>query len=175
MRIENPGIASAGLGALLLSISAGVATGWSRAELADAIDRLEPMTETLFVPASVAWLERSGRLALIEDRLGSLAGRVPVLRVGTRLTGAIAAESHDSALAKAVQVAGARAAAGTGFVALIAHAGAPDVAARVQQQLSETWNVTRCVVADLTSTIGSQLGPGAIGIGLAPAVTPKEQ
>jgi len=175
VRIENPGIASAGLGALLLSISAGVSAGLSRAELTDAIDRLEPMTETLFVPARLTWLERSGRLALIEDRLGSLAGMVPVLRVGTRLTGVTAAETHDAALARAVELAGARAPAGTEFVALVAHAGVPDIAASIQQRLRETWHVTHAVITDLTSTIGSQLGPGAIGIGLAPVAMPEEK
>ncbi|MGH2633885.1 MAG: DegV family protein [Tepidiformaceae bacterium] len=173
--IENPGIASAGLGALLLSLADGVAAGWSRTEVAEAIDRIEPMTETIFVPGSVAWLERSGRLALIEDRLGPIGDRTPVLRAGTRLTGLAVCESHDAALARAVALAGARAPDGTALIAVVAHAGAPEAAERVHQQLAGRWNIARASTSDLTSTIGSQLGPGAIGIGVAPVAIPEER
>jgi len=171
VNIENPGMASAGLGALLLSVAAGVAAGWSRAELAAAIDRVEPMAETLFVPASLAWLERSGRLALIEDRLGVLGEALPVLRVGTRLTGASAGETQEAALAQAVELAGARAPEHAPLVALVVHASAPDLATAVQRQLAQRWKITYAITTDLTSTIGSQLGPGAIGIGVAPVAT----
>lgn len=172
--LKTPGVASAGLGALLLALADGIAAGWSRGTVADAIDRIEPMAETLFVPAGIGWLDRAGRLALIQDRLGPIGTGTPVLRAGTRLTGAALCDSHESAIARAVLLAGARAAEGTPLVAVVTHAAVPELAASVHEQLAAHWDIERAITSDLTSTIGSQLGPGAIGIGIAPLAFPKE-
>ena len=48
------------------------------------------------------------------------------------------------------------------------YADAPDVAAQMKARLEQRWPGAVVVVTELSTTIGSQMGPGAIGIGVAP-------
>jgi len=169
MKVVNPGVASSGLCSLLLTLSEGLVRGWDRRELLDAIDSLAPRCDSVFVPASAAWLERSGRLALIRDRLGDVDGGHLVVRVGTRITGVALAETRDEALARAVAAVGQRAGDGP-VVVTIAHAAAPDAAWALEQFARAELPVAQLVVTELSATFGSQLGPGAVGIGVAPAL-----
>ncbi|MGE5594970.1 MAG: DegV family protein, partial [Hyphomicrobiales bacterium] len=86
IKVVNPGVASAGLCALLITLIDGLERGWGRKEVLDAIDGLAPQCDSLFAPADVAWLERAGRLKLVEEKLGEVEDGSPVVRVGTRIT-----------------------------------------------------------------------------------------
>ena len=44
----------------------------------------------------------------------------------------------------------------------------PELAARAAQMMRARWRVEELIVTNLSGTIGSQLGPGAVGIGVAP-------
>ena len=168
IKILNPGVASAGLCSFVLSLSAGVRAGSNLARTLAAVDLIEPLCDTLFVPADLAWLERAGRLQLIEDRIGEIGSGTPLVRVGTRITGVACADTHELALKKAVDTAGLRAGDRTPLIATIDHADAPDLAARVATMMRGRWNVEQLIVTELSATIGAQLGPGAVGIGVAP-------
>lgn len=167
IKILNPGVASAGLCSLIVSLSAGVNAGWDRDALLAAVDELEPLCDALFVPNELEWLERTGRLPLIEDRIGQVGAGLPVVRVGTRITGVAREVTRERALKKAVETVGARAGERS-LIVTIDHANAPDVAGQLAEMARRRWNVARLIVTDLSPTIGSQLGPGAIGVGVAP-------
>jgi DegV family protein with EDD domain len=169
-KVVNGGVGSAGLCALVTSLLAGVRGGWGRQQVLDALDRLAPQCDTMFVPAGVAWLERAGRLPLVEDRIGSVGEAFPVVRAGTRITGVALANTHDDALAEAVQRAGARVEDGQRLVVAIDHADDRALAAKVEAMMRERWPVAQAVVTELSATIGAQVGPGAVGIGVAPAI-----
>jgi DegV family protein with EDD domain len=171
VKIVNAGIASAGLCSVLVSLTAGTETGWDMARLLDAVDEIVPRSDSLFVPASIEWLERAGRRQLIENKVGPLDGRVPVVRTATRLTGVAAADTAVDALAAAVDLVGRRAGDATPLVVTIGHAINPEGAERAAALMQERWKVEKLAVTDLSPTYGSQLGPGAIGIGVAPVVT----
>jgi fatty acid-binding protein DegV len=51
----------------------------------------------------------------------------------------------------------------------IAHALNPAAAERAAGLARETYPVERLIITELSATFGSQLGPGAAGIGIAPA------
>lgn len=172
IKIANPGVASAGLCSLIASLSAGVKAGWDVARLLTAIDELEPLCQSLFVPEDVTWLERAGRLQLIEDRVGEVGDGTPVVRVGTRVSGVALEAGHEQALHKAVSLAGAKAGKGRKLVVTIDHADCADRAERVAALMAAEWDVARTIIAELSPTIGAQVGPGAIGIGVAPTTTP---
>ena len=169
MKVVNPGVSSAGLCSLLVSLALGLERGWSREELLGAIDRLGPQCDTLFVPGSVDWLERSGRLGLIEERIGECDGGTPVVRVGSRLSGVVLAETHAEALAEAARRVVARAPAGHPLVVTIDHAVHPGAAAALRTAVEGLCTVERLIVTELSPTYGSQLGPRSAGIGVAPA------
>ncbi len=169
IKVLNPGVASAGLCSLMMALSPYARAGQPMDVLLAAIDLLEPYCDTLFVPASPRWLAESGRLALIEDRIGEIGGGTPIVRVGTRITGVSLEASHEAAVERAAQVAGLRAGDGTQIIVTIAHADDAALAAHIADLLQRRWNVVRTIVTELSATLGSQLGPGAVGIGVSPA------
>ena len=169
IKILNPGVASAGLCSLLRALAPLALAGASRSDVIAALDEFEPQCDTLFVPADPRWLERAGRLPLIEDRIGVVGDRCLVVRVGTRVTGVVLAESPDAAREAAIGAIGRRLQTDAKGIVTVAHANAPDVAAAVAERVQQRWPVADALVTELSATIGAQLGPGAIGIGIAPA------
>lgn len=170
IKVINPGIGSAGLASLLVSLAAGIAGGWDSGDVARAVEDLEPRGDTAFVPAGVEWLERSGRLRMIEERVGALDGDLPVLRVGTRVTAIARASGHEAALKHAIASVGKRAGAGVPLNVTVVHADAVGLAEEAADRMRRAYPVEHLLVGNLNATIGSQLGPGAVGIGAAPAV-----
>ena len=170
IKVVNAGVHSAGLCSLLLTLAGGIDAGWDRARVLAAVDDFGPQCDTLFVPATVEWLERSGRLPLIEDRLGEMDEGAPVVRVGTRITGVARATDQASSLQDAVRRAVTRVSDGRAIVATVAHAAAPGLAEEAAEMVRRERTVARLVVTELSATIGSQLGPGAVGVGIAPAL-----
>lgn len=172
IKILNPGVSSAGLCSFVLSLAAGAEDGWDLARALVAVDEIEPLCDTLFVPADIGWLARAGRLQLVEDRVGEVGDGAAVVRVGTRITGVAIAESHELALRKAVETAGQRAGEGTPLIVTVDHADDAALAEHVAATMRSRWSVEQLVITELSSTIGSQVGPGAIGIGVAPVAMP---
>jgi|GEM_PF-1606382 len=169
IKVANAGVGSAGLGALVMSLAGLAQRGATTAELVAAVDELEPRSDSLFAVAEPRWLERAGKLQMVEERLGELDGGNPVVRLGTRVTGVVLAEDFDEAVEVAVLRAGLRA----GDAALnveVLHANAPGRAQAVASMARERYRVARLEVGELPATHGAQLGPGAVGIGVCPAV-----
>jgi DegV family protein with EDD domain len=168
IKIVNPGVPSAGLGALLLSLEEGVKAGWQLPRLIDAVDDLAPASDSMFVPASLDWLDRNGRLKLIEERLGELGDDLIVVRAGTRLTGVAVAPTREQIHDRLLTEVGRRAGGGRPMVVCVDHAQNPEDAALIADQARQRWNVVRLEITELSPTFGAQLGPGAVGVGLAP-------
>jgi DegV family protein with EDD domain len=168
IKIINPGVPSAGLGALLLSLQEGANAGWDVTRLIDAVDDLAPASDSMFVPASLDWLDRNGRLKLIEERLGELGDDLIVVRAGTRLTGVAVAASRDEIHDRLLTEVGRRAGGSRPMVVCVDHAQNPEDAALIAGQARQRWDVVRLEMTELSPTFGAQLGPGAVGVGVAP-------
>lgn len=173
IKIVNPGVGSAGLASLLVALANVVAARSDLDDFLETLESIEPACDSLFVPADMDWLRRSGRLALIEERLGELDDAYPVLRVGTRITGVARAESHEEAMECAVRLVGQRAGPESPLAITVAHAGAPATAQRVAKLACAAYRDSSIATTELASAIGAQLGPGAIGIGAAPRTVGK--
>ncbi|HMO53346.1 MAG TPA: DegV family protein [Tepidiformaceae bacterium] len=166
IKIVNPGVGSAGLASLLVTIANGGLGGLE--EALDAIERLEPLCDTIFAPADTCWLRTSGRLSMIEERIGQLESDVPVVRVGTRITG-VARASEDNFAASLASAAVRRAGPARHLNVTIAHAEAEERATKVEAAIREAASVASIETVPLLASIGAQLGPGAVGLGVAPA------
>ena len=173
IKVANAGVGSAGLGALMLSLAELAKAGASAEDLVAALDELEPQCDSLFVPENLDWLERAGRLPAIEERLGTTEDAVPILRIGTRITGVSLAADGQAAERKAVETAGKRA-HGRALNVLVLHAHAEARAKVLADAVQHQWPVERIEVADLPATHGSTLGPGAVGIGVCPSTARGE-
>jgi fatty acid-binding protein DegV len=88
--------------------------------------------------------------------------------VGTRITGVAVGDTHAAALRIAVDTAGQRAGDGTPLIVTIDHADDAELAEKVGQMMQSRWKVEQLIITELSPTIGSQVGPGAVGIGVAP-------
>ncbi len=168
IKIVNPGVPSAGLAALLLSLQEGVKAGWELARLIDTVDELAPASDSMFVPAALDWLDRNGRLKLIEERLGELGDDMIVVRAGTRLTGVAVAGSRPEAYDRLLTEVGRRAGENRPMVVCVDHAENPQDAALIADQARQRFNVVRLEITELSPTFGAQFGPGAVGVGVAP-------
>lgn len=171
--ISNPGVASAGLCALLVSLGTHLAAHpeTNAPELLALVDDLSPRCDTLFVPASIDWLEQAGHLRLIQDRTGVIEDETPIVRVGTRITGVALAADQAAGIAEAAKRLSGRLGEPGPVVAVIDHAGAPDRVSEAERLLRESYDIARLVVTELSPTIGAQVGPGAVGLGIAPLPT----
>lgn len=168
IKVLNPGVASAGLCSLAVVLAERAMGGATKDDLLADVEEIEPLCDTVVVPADTMWLRRANRLASIEQKLGPVEDRLPVLRVSTRFTGLALADSFEQALEEAADRAGARADNDRRLVVTIDHAVAPDRAEQAAALMAARWNVARTIITELSPTIGSQLGPGAVGIGVAP-------
>lgn len=168
IKVMNPGVASAGLCSLVHSLARRAQEGWTRQQIIDALDAIEPQCDTLFVPADIRWLAAAGRLPLIQDRIGAIGDGTPIVRVGTRIAGVALRPTHEDAISYLIANCHAHADAGARLIITISHADAPAEAETVAHRVAQRWRPAEVVIAELSSTIGGQLGPGAIGIGVAP-------
>lgn len=166
IKVVSPGTASAGLGALVMSLAAVVGAGANVEATMSAIEDLEPSCDSLFVPRTTEWLERAGRLALLAERLGPIDRGVPIVRTGTRLIGVALAESQEEGIEHAIELAGKRALNARAFNASVVHADAAGCAEDAAARLGARWPLASVSITDLSATYGTQLGPGTVGIGL---------
>lgn len=175
IKIVNPGVGSAGLAALCMTLGSVAAAESSMEDLLATIDELEPKCDSIFVPGELTWMRHSGKLSLIEDRVGGLEEETPILRVGTRMTGLAKSETFEAALAECVQRVGQRPGSTTSLNVTIVHAAAAERATLVADLVRETYPVRELCITELAATIGAQLGPGTIGVGVAPAAAERRE
>ena len=169
IKVSNAGVGSAGLGALMVSLASLVAAGAGVEQFVEAVDELEPRSDSLFAVQDAEWLAKSGRLPLVEERLGALDGGVPIVRLGTRITGVVVAEDFEEAVDVMVLRAGKRAGDARLNVQVL-HANAVDEADAVAQKMRDRYPVARLEIGELPATHGAQLGPGTVGVGVCPVV-----
>ena len=152
----------------MMSLAEMANAGVTTDDLVAALDELEPQCDSLFVLESVDWLDRAGRLPAIEERLGAVEDGVPILRIGTRITGVALSPGTRKAERQAVETVGKRA-GGAALNVLVLHAHADGRAKDLADAVQHRWPVARIEIAELPATHGSNLGPGAVGIGVCPS------
>jgi fatty acid-binding protein DegV len=54
------------------------------------------------------------------------------------------------------------------MVVCVDHAQNPGDAALIAEAARQQWNIVRLEITELSPTFGAQLGPGAVGVGVAP-------
>jgi DAK2 domain fusion protein YloV len=159
--------ASVGLGMLALRTAELANEGWSADEIAREINRVRDQSGGLFTVDVFENLLRSGRVSRGRAWLGELLDVKPILEVNSegrivpidRVRGRVALlprilQHLDNQLTprpKALRMA-------------VAHAGAKEIADRLQTDLIARYAPRSCFVEDVTSAIGVHVGPGAWGV-----------
>ena len=161
--------AAMGNGFAVLAAARSAAAGADAAAVARTAREMAAATRTLFVVDTLEHLRRGGRIGAAAAFLGSALAVKPVLHV---LDGRVVPLEKVRTSARALHRLVQRAveAAGDGPVSVaVHHLAAPERAERLAAELRERLPSLRELhVSELGAAIGAHVGPGAVGIVVAP-------
>jgi fatty acid kinase fatty acid binding subunit len=162
-------VAAMGTGFAVLAAARTAATGADAKTVAEAARRTAAATRTLFVVDTLEHLRRGGRIGSAAAILGSALAVKPVLHVQDGCVVPLEkVRTSTRALHRLVQR--AVEAAGDGPVSVaVHHLAAPERADSLAQALRERLPGLRELhVSELGAAIGAHVGPGAVGVVVAP-------
>jgi DegV family protein with EDD domain len=161
--------AAMGAGFAVLAAARSAAAGADAATVARAAQKTADATRTFFVVDTLEYLRRGGRIGSAAAVLGSALAVKPVLHVQYgRVVPLEKVRTSARALNRLVQR--AVEAAGQGPVSVaVHHLAAPERAERLAAELRDRLPQLRELhVSELGAAIGAHVGPGAVGIVVAP-------
>ncbi|MGY1813681.1 DegV family protein [Blastococcus sp. SYSU D00820] len=162
--------AAMGNGFAVLAAARAAATGAAADVVAAAARQVAAATRTFFVVDTLEHLRRGGRIGSAASVLGTALAVKPVLHVAE---GAVVplekVRTSARALARLVQRA-VESAGGRRASVAVHHLAAPEKAERLAAELRERLpDLHELLVSELGAAIGAHVGPGAVGIVVAPA------
>jgi len=161
--------AAMGAGFAVLAAARSAAAGADAATVARTAQEIAGATRTFFVVDTLEHLRRGGRIGAAAAVLGSALAVKPVLHVQDgRVVPLEKVRTSTRALHRLVQR--AVEAAGQGPVSIaVHHLAAPEKAARLAAEIRDRLPQLRELhVSELGAAIGAHVGPGAVGIVVAP-------
>lgn len=158
--------ASMGLGFITLEAATAIEEGKDLSQVVEAAYDAVKRAQAVFVVDTLEFLHRGGRIGGAQRLLGSLVsikpllflddGRIePLANVRTKKKALQAAIDH---VAKDVEEKGS-------FKAAILHAAAPSEAEAFKEEVVKRLQPTEISINELTPVLGTNTGPGLIGIG----------
>ena len=176
VRVVDSRSAAMGTGFAVLAAARAAAAGAGGAAVEEAARRTAAATRTFFVVETLEHLRRGGRIGPAAALLGSALAMKPLLHVRD---GAVVPleKVRTSARALARLVQRAVDAAGDAPVAVaVHHLAAPERAQRLAAELRERLpRITELHVSELGAAIGAHVGPGSVGLVLAPGEQEGEE
>ena len=162
--------AAMGSGFAVLAAARAAARGVAPAGVAAAARRTAAATRTLFVVDTLEHLRRGGRIGSAAAFLGSALAVKPVLHVQDgRVVPLEKVRTSGRAMNRLVQRAVEAAAGGTAAVA-VHHLAAAERADRLATEVrGRLPGLRELYVSELGAAIGAHVGPGAVGIVVAPS------
>jgi DegV family protein with EDD domain len=161
--------AAMGCGFAVLAAARSAAAGAEGAEVAENARRMAAQTSTFFVVDTLEHLRRGGRIGAAAAVLGSALAVKPILHVKDGRVVPLekvrtAARANNRLVQRAVD------AAGHGAVSVaVHHLAAGERAERLATELRERLPALRELhVSELGAAIGAHVGPGAVGVVVAP-------
>ena len=161
--------AAMGCGFAVLAAARSAAAGASAEEVAEAARRTAAQTTTYFVVDTLEHLRRGGRIGAAASVLGSALAVKPILHVKDGRVVPLekvrtAARALHRLVQRAVEVAGE-----APVSVAVHHLAAADRANRLAAELRERLPALRELhVSELGAAIGAHVGPGAVGVVVAP-------
>jgi len=136
--------------------------------MGEIIQLLEGIRSRMFLyltPATLKYLQKSGRVGKLAGALGALLNLKPVIKVEDGLLEAFQnVRTRSKAIDRLVELT-AEAVGTTEPVKLgITHAQVPDEAEELRQRLERAFNCDEVIVVDLACSLTVHGGPGVIGL-----------
>ncbi|MEX1178256.1 MAG: DegV family protein [Nitriliruptor sp.] len=157
------------LGLVVLAGHRVAARGGTVDDVLAAVRRAADEVVSLVVVDTLDYLKRGGRLTGAQALVGRALQVKPVLHLtGGRVEVRERTRTWSRAIARLAEVA-AETAAGQPVDVVVAHAVAPERAAEVWAALDERVEVVERLETLMGPVVGTHVGPGAVGIAVAPA------
>ena len=168
--------AAMGNGFAVLAAARAAARGADMAAVAAAARDTAAATRTLFVVDTLEHLRRGGRIGHAASMIGTALSVKPVLHVADgRVVPLEKVRTAARALVRLVQR-GVETAAGRPVMVAVHHLAAPERAERLAAELEQRIpGLRELYVSELGAAIGAHVGPGAVGLVVAPAGAPPAE
>lgn len=156
---------SIGLGLLVEQAVAVAEAGATRAEIVSRLTALRDRIHVLFVPETLEYLQKGGRIGRAQALAGTLLKLKPLLAIRDGEVGSVArARSKHRALESMLEYLGSEVPErGPGLRLAVVHAGAEAEAAEVAKQMTAQFGSAHIFTDLLGPVIGVHAGPGTIG------------
>lgn len=171
--VVDSGTIGMGLGFAVLSAAARALEGGTPAEVVAAAEHRAALTRSLFYVDSLEYLRRGGRIGAAASLLGSALSMKPLLVIASgRIAPLERVRTQSRALARLSDLALATAEAVNTPVDLgIQHLAAPERAETLATELhARIPNVADVYLGEVGPVIGAHVGPGALGVVVAPQI-----
>jgi DegV family protein with EDD domain len=156
---------SIGTGYQVLAAARAAEEGKSMGEIIQLLEGIRSRMFLYLTPATLKYLQRSGRVGKLAGALGALLNLKPVIKVEDGVLEAFQnVRTRSKAIDRLVELT-AEAVGTTEPVKLgIPHAQAPDEAEELRERLERTFNCDEMHVVDLACSLTVHGGPGVIGL-----------
>jgi len=174
VRVYNSSAATSQQGLIVLAAAKMAQAGFSIEEIMSELDVYKPQTSLYAVASTLDYLKRGGRISSANYRIGSLLGVLPIITVIDEHVESIDRQlfgNMEKAVDKVIQYLRDKYGSEDQLDCIVLHAqnisGASMVIDKMQQHLKlDSINITR-----IGATIGANIGPGALGVAIAPSIS----
>lgn len=157
---------SLGLGMMVIRAVELLDAGWSLDDVTEELARVRQRSNLFFTVEDLDGLLRSGRVGRARAWLGNMLGLKPVLTLDD--DGSVVpharVRTRDEAKARMFETMDGALAGADRYRLGVVHAGEPDFAARVEEELRDRYTPRETYCQPLTAVIAAHLGAGAWGV-----------
>jgi DegV family protein with EDD domain len=167
LRVVDSRSVSLGLGMLALFASRMAQRGLEPDAIVERLELIRDRVQVLFAVDTLEYLARGGRIGKPQAFLGNLLGIKPILGVVNGEVSLIEkVRGGRAAQPRLVELFKQRIDPALPVVASIAHAKAPVWADRLRLLLSQSFQISELIMAEMGPVVGTHAGPGTVGAAL---------
>lgn len=156
---------SIGTGYQVLAAARAAEEGKSMGEIIQLLEGIRSRMFLYLTPATLKYLQRSGRVGKLSGALGALLDLKPVIKVEDGVLEAFQnVRTRGKALGRLVELTEEAVGTTEPVKLAVTHAQTPDEAEELRQQLESTFNCDEMIVVDLCCSLTVHGGPGIIAI-----------
>ncbi len=164
---------SLGLGLVTLMAARMASRGHSIDSILEKIDSVRDRVHTYFVPRTLEYLARGGRIGRARALLGSLLGITPILGLeGGEVVSVDRTRGTRTAHPRMIDLLGKKIDPRGPLIVAIGHAEAPVWADHIRRLLEQRFRVREVILGEMGPVVGTHVGPQAVGLA---AFQPKEE
>jgi len=156
---------SIGTGYQVLAAARAAEEGKSMGEIIQLLEGIRSRMFLYLTPATLKYLQRSGRVGKLAGALGALLDLKPVIKVEDGVLEAFQnVRTRSKAIDRLVELTEEAVGTTEPVKLAVTHAQTPDEAEELRQQLESTFNCDEMIVVDLCCSLTVHGGPGVIAI-----------